>query len=260
MPAKSSDAQLRARIATLYATDAQFASARPDPAITEEIERAGTRLADMVAIALTGYADRPALGQRRTRLVTDPATGRATLELLPVFDTITYRELWARTTALTAALTAARVGPGDRVCVLGFTSIDYATVSLALLRLGVVTVPLQTSAPAAELGPIVEETDPRVIATAVENLEPGGAPCGGLQSSSSVGGVRLSRRRRRPTGDRGGCPADRARIEHRRPRDAVGPAHPRRGAARPTADRRHRQRPTHLADLHVRRLTTTRRG
>ena len=170
MPAKSSDAQLRARIATLYATDAQFASARPDPAITEEIERAGTRLADMVAIALTGYADRPALGQRRTRLVTDPATGRATLELLPVFDTITYRELWARTTALTAALTAARVGPGDRVCVLGFTSIDYATVSLALLRLGVVTVPLQTSAPAAELGPIVEETDPRVIATAVENL------------------------------------------------------------------------------------------
>jgi len=42
---------------------------------------------------MKGYAERPALGQRATRLVTG-ADGRTTVELLPEFDTITYRELW----------------------------------------------------------------------------------------------------------------------------------------------------------------------
>ena len=50
--------------------------------------------------------------------------------------------------------------PGDRVCVLGFTSVDYTTVDMALVQIGAVAVPLQTSAPVAQLRPIVAETEP----------------------------------------------------------------------------------------------------
>ena len=51
---------------------------------------------------LDGYADRPALGQRAVQFVTDPATGRTSAELLPRFDTITYRELSDRVNAVAA--------------------------------------------------------------------------------------------------------------------------------------------------------------
>ena len=62
------------------------------------------------------------------------------------------------------------VRPGDRVCVLGFTSVDYATIDMALVQLGAVSVPLQTSAPVSQLRPIVAETEPRVFASSVYDL------------------------------------------------------------------------------------------
>ena len=75
------------------------------------------------------------------RLVVDPASGRTTTELLPRFETVTYAELARHIRAVSAALTD--VHPGDRVAVLGFTSIDYTTVDMALAMLGAVAVPLQ---------------------------------------------------------------------------------------------------------------------
>jgi fatty acid CoA ligase FadD9 len=63
------------------------------------------------------------------------------------------------------------VQPGDRVAILGFTSIDYTTVDMALLRLGAVSVPLQTSAPVAQLRPIAAETEPVVIASSIDFLD-----------------------------------------------------------------------------------------
>lgn len=160
--------RLARRIADLYATDPQFAAAAPDDAISHAIDQPGTHLPVIVQTVLDGYAERPALGQRAVRFVTDPATGRTTTELLPRFETITYAELSRRIHAVTAALTD--VHPGDRVAVLGFTSIDYTTVDMALAMLGAVAVPLQTSAPATTVRPIVAETEPVVIASSVDAL------------------------------------------------------------------------------------------
>ena len=61
--------------------------------------------------------------------------------------------------------------PGDRVCVLGFASVDYAIIDMALGQLGAVSVPLQTSAPVSQLRPIVAETEPRVFASSVGDLD-----------------------------------------------------------------------------------------
>jgi fatty acid CoA ligase FadD9 len=170
MDADTREARLARRVDDLYANDQQFAAAKPDRAVTEAAGQPELTLPDVVRVVMEGYADRPALGQRAVEFVTDDA-GRTTAELLPRFDTITYGQVWDRVQALAAALHGAPVQPGDRVAILGFTSVDYAVVDIALTQLGAVSVPLQTSAPQSQLQPIVAEIEPAVIASSVDYLD-----------------------------------------------------------------------------------------
>ncbi len=162
--------QQKRRAAELTANDPQFAAARPSEAVSAAIQQAGPRFAHVVHAALTGYADRPALAQRAYELVKDRQTGRTSAELRPWFDTITYGELAKRVDALSRALPDAGVTPGDRVCVLGFTSVDYTTFDIALGLAGAVSVPLQTSGAITQLQPIVTETEPTLFAAGVDYL------------------------------------------------------------------------------------------
>ncbi len=163
--------RLARRISDLYATDQQFANARPSEAVARAIEDPDLPLSQVVQTVLDGYAERPALGQRALEFVTDASTGRTSAQLLPHFETITYRELSDRVAAVAAALNENPVRPGDRVAVLGFTSIDYTTIDMALSRMGAVSVPLQTSAPITQHRPIAAETEPVVIASSVDYLD-----------------------------------------------------------------------------------------
>ena len=166
--------RLERRIADLYADDRQFADARPSEAISAAIDQPGLRLPQIVRTVMEGYADRPALAQRAIQFVNDPQTGRTSVDLLPRFETTSYRELWDRVGAVATALAGGpspSVRPGDRVCVLGFTSVDYTIIDVALVLTGAVCVPLQTSAPVTQLRPIVAETEPNVIAASVTYLD-----------------------------------------------------------------------------------------
>jgi fatty acid CoA ligase FadD9 len=167
MSITSPEERLARRIENLYATDEQFAAAKPDPSAAKAADEPGLRLPGVVTAVLDGYADRPALGQRAVELVTD-AGGRTTARLLPRFDTISYGELAARVRATAAALHANPVAAGDRIAILGFTSPDYVVVDTAAALLGAVSVPLQTSAPQAQLQPIIAETEPSLIATSID--------------------------------------------------------------------------------------------
>jgi fatty acid CoA ligase FadD9 len=171
MPTDTREQRLARRISDLYATDPQFAAARPSQVVAQAIEARELSLPQVIQTVIDGYADRPALGQRAVEFVADAATGRTSAELLPRFETITYRELSDKINAAAAALTQNPVRPGDRVGVLGFTSIDYTTIDMALLRLGAVSVPLQTSAPVTQLRPIAAETEPVAIASSVDFLD-----------------------------------------------------------------------------------------
>ncbi|OMB83770.1 carboxylic acid reductase [Mycolicibacterium conceptionense] len=162
--------RLQSRIAHLYDTDAQFAAARPSDAVNAAVAQPDLRLPAVVKAVFAGYADRPALGQRAVEYVTDDA-GRTSAQLLPRFDTITYRQLGDRVQAVTNAWHNHPVKPGDRVAILGFTSVDYTTIDTALIELGAVSVPLQTSAPVTTLRPIVAETEPTVIAASIDFLD-----------------------------------------------------------------------------------------
>ena len=165
--------RLERRVAELAVNDPEFAAARPDEAVSAAIEAAGRRLPQVAKAVLEGYSDRPALAQRAVELVKDPQTGRTSAKLLPWFDKVTYGELADRVDALSRALTDGAdgmVAAGDRVCVLGFTSVDYTTIDIALGVVGAVSVPLQTSAAVAQLQPIVTETEPTVFAASVDYL------------------------------------------------------------------------------------------
>ncbi|KUH84971.1 MULTISPECIES: carboxylic acid reductase [unclassified Mycobacterium] len=165
------ETRLARRISHLFASDPQFAAAQPNEHIAHAIEASDLTLPRVLHTIFDAYADRPALGQRALEFVTDADTGRTSAQLLSRFDTITYRELSDRVDAVAAALTHNGVQPGDRVAILGFTSIDYTTIDMALLRVGAVSVPLQTSAPVGQLRPVAAETEPVVIASSVDLLD-----------------------------------------------------------------------------------------
>jgi fatty acid CoA ligase FadD9 len=170
MSTDSREARLERRIADLYASDEQFAAAKPDEAVSAAAVQQGLRLPDLVRTVLEGYAERPALGQRAVEYVTD-GTGRTTAQLLPRFDTVSYGRLWERVQAFGAALRNDPIRPGDRVAILGFTSVDYTVIDIALTQLGAVSVPLQTSAPQAQLQPIIAETEPVLIASSIDYVD-----------------------------------------------------------------------------------------
>jgi len=174
MSTDTREERLERRIADLYANDRQFADARPSEAISAAIGQPGLRLPQIVRTVMEGYAERPALAQRAVQFVNDPQTGRTSVDLLPRFETTSYRQLWDRVGAVATALAgrpSPSVRPGDRVCVLGFTSVDYTIIDVALVLTGAVSVPLQASAPVTQLRPIVAETEPNVIAASVTYLD-----------------------------------------------------------------------------------------
>jgi fatty acid CoA ligase FadD9 len=174
MPQPGIEQRIARRIDQLYVSDPQFRAAAPLQDVTDAAHASGRRLWQVVDEYLSGYAERPALGQRTCEIQQDKATGRTVTALLPAFETISYRQVRERVAALSTAWHSELRGGfnhGDFIGVLGFTSIDYVTVYLTCLRMGAVFVPLQTSSSATQLAPIVAETAPRIFAVSLESLE-----------------------------------------------------------------------------------------
>ncbi|MEZ0351334.1 carboxylic acid reductase [Mycobacterium sp. pR1184] len=162
------------RIRRVAATDEQYQNAKPDLALQAAARRPGLRLPQILEMFVEGYGDRPALGWRARELGADPTTGRTTTRLLPRFDTISYRDLWANVRAVATAWRrdeATPVAPGDVVATLGFASPEYLTLDLVTGYLGLVVVPLQHNATASRLQPIVAEIEPQVLAAGAEYLD-----------------------------------------------------------------------------------------
>ncbi|WP_396882805.1 carboxylic acid reductase [Mycobacterium sp. SMC-4] len=160
--------KLAQRVSELLASDPQFREAVPDRQLSEHMVQSDCTLTELMCIVCEGYSDRPALGQR-ARQISTSAEGEA-LHLLPRFDTISYRDLWRRVDALSSALADAGVHAGDRIAIHGFPSVDYTTVDMAIPVLGAVAVPLHDGAPIAQLQPMVDETEPSVMACSADRL------------------------------------------------------------------------------------------
>ncbi|OKH85781.1 oxidoreductase [Mycobacterium sp. ST-F2] len=184
--------ELTQRIADLCATDPQLAAARPLAGVGAALEEPGIRLPAMIHAVMAAYADRPALGQRAVEYVTG-ADGRTVSRLLPHYDTVTFGEAWQQIQAVDNALLSGpdAVVPGDRIAMLGFTSAEYTIVDTALARAGIVAVPLQTSAPAEQLRPILDETEPVALFADVKFLDDAIELVSGLVSSPAAALTRV---------------------------------------------------------------------
>jgi fatty acid CoA ligase FadD9 len=173
-PGATARERVAERILRLEETDEQFRNAKPDLSLEGAARQPGLRLPQILEMFAEGYADRPAVGWRARQLTTDPATGRTTTQLLPRFDTISYRDLWATVGAVATAWRrneANPVTPGDIVATVGFASAEYLTLDLVCGYLGLVAVPLQHNATASRLQPIIAETEPQVLATGAGYLD-----------------------------------------------------------------------------------------
>ncbi|MDM4141777.1 MULTISPECIES: carboxylic acid reductase [Mycobacterium] len=173
-PISAARQQVAQRISELDARDDEFRSAKPDPALQSAARQPGLRLPQILETFARGYAERPVLGWRARALTTDPGTGRTSAQLLPRFDTMTYRELWADVRAIAAAWrrdATNPVAPGDFVATVGFASAEYLTIDLVCGYLGLVAVPLQHNTTASRLKPIVDEVEPSVLAAGVGYLD-----------------------------------------------------------------------------------------
>lgn len=83
-------------------------------------------------------------------------------------DRLSYRELQDKVFALTAALQKCGVGSGSRVASLVDASLEFATMVLALHRLGAVLIPLNLTWTAREYIQAFQLTDPDILITREE--------------------------------------------------------------------------------------------
>ena len=91
MPIDTRDERLERRIADLLATIHSSPPRAPTKRSRRPSNDPNFGSPHLVETVFDGYAKRPALGARAVELRTDPDTGRTSAELLPRFDTISYR-------------------------------------------------------------------------------------------------------------------------------------------------------------------------
>ena len=133
------------RVLEMMVKDAQLQALMPDAAVDTALRNPDLTYWQVIDTGLSGYAGRPALGERAYKLAVDQATVRRQREYLPRFDTITYYELQNRIKGLANTWRhheQHRVAPGEFVCILGFTGTDYTVVDLACAYAQAVSVPL----------------------------------------------------------------------------------------------------------------------
>ncbi|WP_167489430.1 AMP-binding protein [Vibrio ouci] len=126
------------------------------------------QLEQRVRLVMQEHADRPAIAERRPLSISgDPAR-------VPEYTETTYQQLWAEAEAIAAALYFERdcsIACQDRIAFLSFTSGAYARLDLACIRLGAVSVHLQTSAVTEQLADILAETQCCALAVSHEYLD-----------------------------------------------------------------------------------------
>lgn len=170
VPTTDLEEQVKRRIDQIVSNDPQLAALLPEDSVTEAVNEPDLPLVEVIRRLLEGYGDRPALGQRAFEFVTGD-DGATVIALKPEYTTVSYRELWERAEAIAAAWHEQGIRDGDFVAQLGFTSTDFASLDVAGLRLGTVSVPLQTGASLQQRNAILEETRPAVFAASIEYLD-----------------------------------------------------------------------------------------
>jgi fatty acid CoA ligase FadD9 len=150
--------------------DPQLQSLMPVPGLFP----AGARpsFQEAIEVVTQAYAERPAMGYRAYEIGPDPETGRDSRHLLPHFHTLSYGELNSRIKRLATAWREHpqhRVDPGDFVCMLGFTGVDFAVLFFGCAYAQAVSLPLQTTL-GGDLSGVLANTEPTCVAATIDDI------------------------------------------------------------------------------------------
>ena len=161
------------KVIEMMKTDPQLQALMPKREVYQALMDPKLSYWQVIDAALSGYAQRPALGKRAYNIVVDPETGRRQRGYLPEFSTITYYELQNRIKGLANTWRhheQHRVAPGEFVCILGFTSRAFTIVDLACAYAEAISVPLQSTLAGADLDGIFADTAPTAVAAVADDL------------------------------------------------------------------------------------------
>lgn len=158
-------AATKQRLQQVVGSDPEVRASMPLPEVGAVVREPGRPLASTVETLMLAYADRPAVGEHPSPY----AVGAADPES---FVVLTYAELWARARAVATVWQQADHGPraGNLLCSVGVASTAYATIELACIAAGVVSVPLTPTGSRAERTALFAETRPSIVAVDVAQL------------------------------------------------------------------------------------------
>ncbi|MWN05257.1 AMP-binding protein [Gilliamella sp. Pas-s95] len=106
------------------------------------------RLIHIISDIMKKYSSRPAIGERDYEYIENPLTKETSIKLLPQYKTITFQQLWDRVEHIANEWyyhPQYQLNDGDKVAILAFTSSDYVCIDIACIRLGAISIHLQTS-------------------------------------------------------------------------------------------------------------------
>ena len=161
------------RIWEMAEADPQLGALKPKPEVAERLQEPELSYREVVAAALAGYAERPALGSRDYEIATDSETGDRVRRYLPAYRTLGYGELARQVEAVANFWRYSadhRVGPGEFVAFMAFSGAEMIAADLACAYANAVAVPLQANMPSKDMAEILADTAPVSLVASVDNL------------------------------------------------------------------------------------------
>ena len=108
--------------------------------------------------------------------LTDIAARRAALapdapafHIVETGETLSYAELERRSACAASLLAGEGVGHGDRIAVLCRNRVEFFELLFACAKLGAILVPLNWRMPASELGSLIADCTPKILAAGIED-------------------------------------------------------------------------------------------
>ncbi len=160
------------RALELGKSDPEISQLNPIESVKEKASTEGFTTDKVIASYLNGYGPRPALAERSYKVVKNEH-GQNIRKYQSAYTSVTYEEFHNRIKAISMSWRHhpdCQLNEGDFLATIGFASIDFAALDIACTYNHGVKVPLQSATSGADLGEILTNTAPVILASTIKDL------------------------------------------------------------------------------------------
>ena len=161
------------RVNALAEADPALKALTPDPAVAKPLRDESLSMYKVAEGLLSGYADRPALGERTYDVVKHTTTGEFVREYKAEYTTTSFGELLASARAIAMVWRRHpdfRIDQDSLIVQVGFTGIEFSLLDIACTFSHTVSVPLQSQMSAADFEGILARTNPSILAATTASI------------------------------------------------------------------------------------------